>query len=53
LTCHVLIGVWFTAKNVESKQTLSDYSVSTHYNRLIELVNAMKGIQKQNYYPLE
>ena len=26
-------------------------SVSSHYDKLIELVNAMKRIQKQNYYP--
>jgi len=40
-------------ENIESKQPLSGYSssVNSHYNRLIELVSAMRRIQKQNYHP--
>jgi len=41
-------------KNIEPKQpqVVAPVSVSSHYNnRLIELINAMKRIQKQNYCP--
>jgi len=32
-------------------RVITPVSVSSHYNRLIELVSAMKRIEKQNYYP--